>query len=56
MIYGNLAIVPRDNLGSFLPCGFKENCSALKITGTAWLHKISHRLLSDHRNELQAVS
>ena len=31
MIYGNLAIVPRDNLGSFLPCGFKENCSALKI-------------------------
>ena len=31
MIYGNLAIVPRDNWESFLPCGFKENCSALKI-------------------------
>ena len=31
MIYGTLAIVSGDNLGSLALGGFKESCSALKI-------------------------
>ena len=31
MIYGTIAILPADNLGSLAVGGFKESCSALKM-------------------------